>query len=148
MKQPETKQELLDRLGPQRSALVEAMNFHGGRANSRELREYADVPKGSMQHHLSTLVEWEVFEPVGETEYAGKGPGAAVYAFTAKGQAVADDVHTTAVTADDVQDLREEVAALREKQAAQDERYRELRTILDSIVDDLAKIKENGETPS
>ena len=43
------------------------------RANTTELRQASDVPRGSLNHHLSRLQEMDIISDTGETEYNGHG---------------------------------------------------------------------------
>ena len=74
--------------GP-RAGIVEGLRFHGGSANSRELRQYGEIP--SSTYHFNKLVEQDMIEETGE-EYAGRGGPATVYELTETGEKIADEL--------------------------------------------------------
>lgn len=127
---PETKEELLDHVNGQRAALVEALDFFGGEATTYDLREYGEVPAGSIHYHLDHLIEWDVVEKTGRQKPIGSGGKADVYRLTRKGEAISTEVSDTTTTADEVVSYEERLAAL-------EARMDEVMTVLDALRNDL-----------
>lgn len=146
MDTPTTKKEVITELGKQRRNILAAVRFYGGKANSRKLREFSDIPSGSMQHHLSTLVEWDVLRDTGETEHAGSGPPATVYELTTRGEAVVEEIPGTPVTPHDVHELTDRVAALERGFNEMQSTLDMILELLDSIDDDVLNIDEEEES--
>lgn len=66
-----------------RSILAAFANSDETELNTSILRERADVPTGSANHHLVTLEEWGLIEDTGEREYpAGGGRPARIWRLT------------------------------------------------------------------
>lgn len=146
MDSPTTKDELLTELGTNRRNILAAIRFYGGKANSRKLREFSDVPTGSMQHHLSKLVEWDVLRDTGETEHAGSGPQATVYELTKRGAAVIEEIPETPVTPHDVHELNERVAALERGFSEMQSTLDMILQLLDNIDDEVLDIEEEEQS--
>ena len=66
-----------------RSILAAFANADESELNTSILRERADVPTGSANHHLVTMEEWGLIEDTGEREYpAGGGRPARIWRLT------------------------------------------------------------------
>ena len=85
----DTLDDLVESTRGPRAGIVEGLRFHGGSANSRELRQYGEIP--SSTYHFNKLVEQDVVEETGE-EYAGRGGPATDYELTENGETVADEL--------------------------------------------------------
>ncbi|GKZ15999.1 helix-turn-helix domain-containing protein [Haladaptatus sp. T7] len=60
--------------------------------NTSTLRQRADVPTGSMSHHLKTLERWGLVEDTGQREYSGGGGRKArVWQLTSEGRTIIGD---------------------------------------------------------
>ena len=138
MDTPTTQKELLTNLGENRRNILSAVRFYGGQANSRKIREFSDIPAGSIRHHLSILVEWDVLEETGETEHAGSGPPATVYRLTKKGASVVEEIPKTPVTPHDFHELNDRVKAL-------ERGFSEMQSTLDMILAYLDELDEEDE---
>ena len=112
---PETKQELLDHVNGQRAALVDALEFFGGEATTYDLREYSEVPAGSIHYHLDHLIEWDVVEKTGRQKPIGSGGNADVYRLTRKGEAISTEVSDSTTTADEVVSHEERLETLEDQ---------------------------------
>jgi DNA-binding transcriptional ArsR family regulator len=141
MQKPETRDELLNKLGEPRRLLVDALRFYGGEANSRELREHTDISRGSVQHHLSILQDWDVIKERG-TEYAGRGPEATVYQLTNRGESIIGAVRQNPITADGFHDLEARVDDLEEDVDRLLDVYTDIRATIEQVRDDLQNIKK------
>lgn len=122
-----TFEEMASNLGDRRRALLRVLQQADDSAlNTSRLRERADVPTGSIGHHLELLERWGLIEESGR-EYAGRGSRARVWAFTADGETFVeeylDSEHGPTASVDDLarrieqleqenQHLKEELRAL------------------------------------
>lgn len=142
MEQPATKEELLDKLRGRRRELIAGLRFHGGTANSQDLRKYSDVPKGSIHYHMQKLVQWELVEQTG-SEHVGARKKAKVYELTGKGETISQEVTHTPVTTGDFAGHEERLDALEQGQAAiQDrlDRLDELEAAYENVESNLEEI--------
>ncbi|WP_147464901.1 hypothetical protein [Halococcus sp. IIIV-5B] len=85
----DTLDDLVESTRGPRAGILEGIRFHNGVANSRELRQYGDIPSGV--YHFKTLVEQEIIEETGQ-EHGGRGGPATVYELTDLGEKVADEL--------------------------------------------------------
>jgi predicted ribosome quality control (RQC) complex YloA/Tae2 family protein len=109
-----------------RRVILQALRFHGGEANTSELREYTGLERGSFNHHMNALlnppedllagVEWmdeeSPVEVVGEA-HVGTPVPARQFGLTKTGERLFGElVDDVGVQASDVRDLRERVDEL------------------------------------
>jgi hypothetical protein len=85
----DTLNDLVESTRGPRAGILEGIRFYNGAANSRELRQYGDIPSGV--YHFNTLVEQGVIEEAGQ-EHGGRGGPATVYELTDLGEKVADEL--------------------------------------------------------
>jgi DNA-binding MarR family transcriptional regulator len=110
--------------------MVRVLFVHGN-LNTRELSEKAGVPTGSRSYHLGRLEDANLVEQVGE-EKTETGQMAPVWALTDSGEAVGEDVDSRAVSEQDVDELRAEIADLQDD--------------LDTLEDELETERQKRET--
>lgn len=127
-----------------RRVVLQALRFHGGEANTSELREYTGLERGSFNHHINALlnppddllsaVEWmgdeAPVEVVGEA-HVGTPVPARQFGLTETGEKLFEElVDDVGVQASDVRDLRERVDELEarsgDEQGVERERIEEL----------------------
>lgn len=125
MSEPETYDEIRNELYGNRKAVLEALQFYNGKANSKQIRIEGEIPQGSKHDVLSRLEEWGVIEKTG-SEPAGKGGHADVYRLTNRGQMLREDIVDRTTTVDDVEELTESVERLNSKVKEHDETMRQL----------------------
>jgi DNA-binding PadR family transcriptional regulator len=82
--------ELFEQLEGYRRAILDGLRYYDGEANTRELRMYADVPTGSIYHHLQKLEDLGLIEVTG-TESVETGGKANVYRLTESGEEIATE---------------------------------------------------------
>ncbi len=114
-----TFEEMVERLGDQRRDLLSVLKrSDGSRLNTSDLRMGADVPSGSMSHHMETLQRWGLIEEV-DRVHVGRGSRAIVWALTDAGEDfIAEDGLESGrkvARADDVQQLNQRVDELEDK---------------------------------
>ena len=124
-----------------RRVILQAIRFHGGEANTSEIREYTGLSRGSFDHHIDTLLDppehlrtedgW--LGDAGLIEVAdhvdiGAPSRARLFALTEAGEEafekVVDDV---SVQASDVRDLQQRVEELEAENQEIREAFNELR---------------------
>ena len=163
----DTETDLAAWIAGRRRAILQAIRFHEGEANTSEIREYTGLSRGSFDHHISTLLNppehlrtedgWlgdaGLIEVAGHVNTGAPSP-ARLFALTEAGEKsfekVVDDV---GVQASDVRDLRQRVEELeRERDAAHEEitdlkeemeRVKDAHNDMADFVEDLA---ENGSS--
>lgn len=111
-----TFEEMVDRLGDQRRDILGALQQSDeSRLNTSDLRMGADVPSGSMTHHMETLQRWGLVEEVGRV-HVGRGSRAIVWGLTQDGEEFIEegglDSGRRVARADDVQRLNQRVDEL------------------------------------
>lgn len=137
MSNPETYDELLKHMYGNRKELVNALHFYNGEANTQELRNRGDIPRGSIYDLITKLSDWNVIEQVGQ-EPVGRGGPADVYQFTDLGRAISQEVvESGSTTVDDVETLEEELQAHREMLQEHSEALDELKAKYDEDVEKL-----------
>lgn len=117
-----TFEEVAEQLGEQRHDLLSVLQRSDETGvNTSQLRKAADIPSGSMTHHMSQLERWELVEEI-DRVYAGRGSRAIVWTLTQRGEEFCEewlaDTRSVARSRD--------IDALREAQAALDQRMDEL----------------------
>lgn len=110
-----TFEEMVDRLGDQRRDILSVLKRSDeSRLNTSDLRMGADVPSGSMTHHMETLQRWGLVEEV-DRVHVGRGSRAIVWSLTDTGEEFIEDGGLDAgrrvARADDIEELREVQAA-------------------------------------
>lgn len=140
----DTETDLAAWITGRRRGILQAIRFHGGEANTSEVREYTGLSRGSFDHHISTLLNppehlrtedgWlgdeGLIEVAGHVNIGAPSP-ARLFALTETGEKsfekVVDDV---GVQADDVRDLQQRVeeleAQLQAERGVRSERIEEL----------------------
>lgn len=111
-----TFEEMVDRLGDQRRDILGALKQSDeSQLNTSDLRMGADVPSGSMTHHMETLQRWGLVEEVGRV-HVGRGSRAIVWGLTQDGEEFIEegglDSGRRVARADDVQRLNQRVDEL------------------------------------
>lgn len=145
MNGPKTYDELLDEMYGNREALVEALHFFNGEANTRELREQGGIPRGSMYELVCRMVDWDVIEQVGQ-EPVGRGGQADVYQFTDLGRAICEAVVSDdSMTVDEVKKLSKQVENLSEMVNTLHESIETHREIIKDHEEDLDELDDDYE---
>ena len=120
------------------------------RLNTRQIREAADVPAGSMSYHLDQLeIDKGLIEEVGR-EMDGQGSPAKVFALTGRGREFIDSASDTLVDAEtsgtdvaEVETVAEDVDAIEERvghlERENENRTREVRAITNLLVDEFGE---------
>lgn len=111
-----TVEEMVDRLGDQRRDLLSVLQrSDSSRLNTSDLRMAADVPSGSMTHHMETLQRWGLVEEV-DRVHVGRGSRAIVWSLTDAGEEfIAEgglESGRRVARADDIQQLNQRVDEL------------------------------------
>lgn len=114
-----TFEEMAERLGDQRRDILGVLKqSDGSRLNTSDLRMGADVPSGSMTHHMETLQRWGLVEEV-DRVHVGRGSRAIVWGLTQDGEEFIEDGGLDAgrrvARADDLDEVREELTALSQR---------------------------------
>lgn len=86
---PDTLTELAEQTQGPRARIIEGLQFYDGKAHSKQLRNYGDIPSG--RYHFNKLLDQDVIEKVGE-EHVGRGGAASVYRLTNLGEDLADEL--------------------------------------------------------
>lgn len=114
-----TFEEMAERLGAQRRDLLGVLKKSDeSRLNTSDLRMGADVPSGSMTHHMETLQRWGLVEEV-DRVHVGRGSRAIVWGLTQDGEEFIDEGGLNAgrrvARVDDIDELREDLTALSQR---------------------------------
>ncbi len=114
-----TFEEMVDRLGDQRRDILGVLKQSDeSRLNTSDLRMGADVPSGSMTHHMETLQRWGLVEEVGRV-HVGRGSRAIVWGLTQDGEEFIEegglDSGRRVARADDLDELQEDVITLNQR---------------------------------
>lgn len=114
-----TVEEMAERLGDQRRDLLSVLNRSDDSSlNTSDLRMAADVPSGSMTHHMKTLQRWELVEEV-DRIHVGGGSRAIVWGLTQAGEEfIADgglESGRRVARVDDIDALQEDIADLNQR---------------------------------
>ncbi|WP_423746699.1 hypothetical protein V5735_19465 [Haladaptatus sp. SPP-AMP-3] len=131
METPESREED-ERIRGHRRTLLDGLRYHGGSANTSELRTYGDVPPGSIRHHLSVLEEWELIVQEG-TERLDNGETAYKYHLTDAGSAAAEEIAESATTAETVESLEQKVNQQQEQLETLHDEVKLLREEVDEL---------------
>ncbi|WP_435078405.1 hypothetical protein [Halococcus sp. AFM35] len=125
----DTETDLAAWVTGRRRGILQAIRFHGGEANTSEVREYTGLSRGSFDHHIDTLLNppehlrtedgWlgdeGLIEVAGHVNIGAPSP-ARLFTLTETGEKsfekVVDDV---GVQADDVRDLQQRVEELEQQ---------------------------------
>lgn len=124
-----------------RRAILDAIRFYDDESNTSNIREYANVPRGSFNHHIEGLlnppekfrteVDWlgdeGLIEVTGKAD-VGKPAPARVFGLTGTGEKafekVVDDV---GIRASDVRDLQQRVEELEQQNEKLADAFNDLR---------------------
>ncbi|RBI58310.1 transcriptional regulator [halophilic archaeon] len=137
------EQKLAQGSGHRRNILGAFKVADGEPLNTSALRERADVPSGSMTHHLDTLEGWGVVEDTGEREYTGGGGRRArVWRLTERGASFIAE-RPDALTPPESAEAAERVTALENRV---DELERETEQRAETIVEMLKVIAGSADT--
>lgn len=135
----ESNPDLAAWVSGRRRVILQALRFHGGEANTSELREYTGLERGSFNHHMSALldppddllsaVKWmddeAPVEVVGEA-HVGTPVPARQFGLTETGERLFGElVEDVGVQASDVRDLRERVDELEAQSGGEREAKRD-----------------------
>jgi DNA-binding PadR family transcriptional regulator len=150
MSGPKTYDEVVEEMYGNRESLIKALHFFNGEANTRELREHGEIPKGSIYDVLDRMVDWDVIEKVGQ-EPIGRGGQADVFQFTDLGQAIREAVVADgSMTVDEIENLSEMVDRLSgmvetisEKVETHNEIITEHGEAIDDLHEDYEEIQES-----
>ena len=141
-------------LDGRRQAIMKAIQFHDGEANTLEIREYGSVPRGSFNHHVDLLLDppenlragldWldgGLIEKTGTVEIGMPSP-ARQFALTDAGERALSEVGINpGVSADDVRDLKKQVAELEEENETLKESFNHMADVIDKL------LEETGVSP-
>lgn len=126
------KLEDVDEIRGHRRTLLDGLRYHGGAANTSELRAYGDVPEGSIQYHLSVLEDWELIDQEG-TERLENGEVANSYQLTDSGKNVVEEIADSTTTVESVESLEQQVAQQQEQIASLQQDVEDLRAEVDEL---------------
>lgn len=147
MDESKTYDDLLDEMYGNREALVEALHFFNGEANTRELRKRGDIPRGSMHDLIKLLERWDIIKQVGK-EPVGRGGRADVFQFTDLGHAIREAVISDdSMTNDEMKDLSEQVENLSETIESISEKIDTHNGIVEEHGERIDKLDEEIEGP-
>ena len=143
-----------------RRVILQALRFHGGEANTSELREYTGLERGSFNHHINALlnppddllsaVEWmgdeAPVEVVGEVEVGTPVP-ARQFGVTETGERLFEKlVDDVGVQASDVRDLQQRVEELeaqsKPERGPEHERIEELEDDIEELEAEMERVKD------
>lgn len=118
-----TREEMQEKLGGQREKMLIVLNrTDDGVLDTSTLRQHADIPTGSINHHLDLLTRWELIEQQPNREYTGHGGSRArVWRLTDEGQDFIEDYDAplsplhSGETADRIRTLENRIADLEEE---------------------------------
>lgn len=138
MSKPQTYDDILEKMFGNREALIKALHFYNGRANTKEMRERGGIARGSIYNLLDEMENWGVIEEA-DQEPAGRRK---VYEFTDLGHAICEAVvDNDSETVDDVQSLSEQVEAQQETIQELEAELKELRKDYDEMDDVLDSVE-------
>lgn len=126
-------EEMQANLDRRRQDILTVLNSaDNSRLNTSDLRRTANVPSGSMTHHMKKLERWGLVEE-GDRVYVGGGSRAIVWALTQRGQTFCEE-HL-----DEIRALpsHQEVTQLRERVTELETRLSTLETQHEEDIDDL-----------
>ncbi|WP_433631019.1 hypothetical protein [Halomicrococcus sp. NG-SE-24] len=126
------KLEDVDEVRGHRRTLLDGLRYHGGAANTSELRAYGDVPEGSIQYHLSVLEDWELIGQEG-TERLENGEIANSYHLTDSGTDVAEEIADSTTTVESVESFEQQINQQQEQIASLQQEVEELRAEVDKL---------------
>lgn len=136
-----TFEEVAEQLGEQRHDLLSILQRSDETGvNTSQLRKAADIPSGSMTHHMSQLERWELVEEI-DRVYAGRGSRAIVWTLTERGAEFCEEWLADTRSVARSRDIDE----LREAQAALDQRVEALENDVEEVQDLVIRIAvKNG----
>ena len=108
----DTLDDLVESTRGPRAGIVEGLRFHGGSANSREIRQYGDIP--SSTYHFNRLVEQDMIRETGQ-EYVTEGGSATAYELTDLGEKIADEILDQSGAATTVAQLEDQIDSLQQR---------------------------------
>lgn len=121
-----TFEEMATSLDRRRQDLLSVLHAADeSRMNTSALRRTADVPSGSMTHHMKKLERWELVEEDGRA-YVGGGSKAIVWQLTDRGGEFCEkhlDEIRTLPSHQEVKQLRERVAELETQLSEMEEQH-------------------------
>jgi DNA-binding transcriptional ArsR family regulator len=137
-------------IGGRRRIILQALRFHGGEANTSEVREYTGLPRGSFDHHINALldppghlrIDGDPLDGEGLIEVTdrvdiGTPVPARQFGLTEVGEEVFGDVvDDVGVQASDVRNLQQRVAELEAENQDLKERFTQLRNYVEEVTTD------------
>lgn len=96
--------ELVEKTRGPRANIIEAILFHQGRANAKQIRDYARVPSG--MYHFDVLEEQGIIRRSG-SEYVSKGGSSVAFHLTDFGVEVSEALDTDAPDGQDWEELKD-----------------------------------------
>lgn len=131
-----TFEEIAEQLGEQRHDILSVLQRSDETGvNTSQLRKAADIPSGSMTHHMGQLERWELVEEI-DRVYAGRGSRAIVWTLTQRGEEFCEEwlADTRSVArARDIDELRETQAALDQRMDALEDDVEYIRGVVMEI---------------
>ena len=148
-----------------RHDILRAIRFHGGEANTSEIKDYSGIARGSFDHHIKLLldppesvradIDWldgeGLIEETGRVN-VGTPVRARQFGLTDTGEKAFEmAIGDVSIRADDVRDLQQRVEELEADRAADRERIKELEqqneklaTAFNDLRDYVKSIEEAG----
>lgn len=137
-------------IGGRRRIILQALRFHGGEANTSEVREYTGLPRGSFDHHINALLDPPEYLRIDDDPLDGEGlievtdrvdigtpVPARQFGLTEVGEEVFGEmVDDVGVQASDVRDLQQRVAELEAENQDLKERFTQLRNYVEEATTD------------
>ncbi len=138
---PETYDDILEKIFGNRELLIRAMHFYNGEASTKQIREHGDIPRGSIHTTTGEMEDWGVIKEI-DRKSIGQGSRTKIYKLTDLGHAICEAVvDNERTTADDVQDLSEQVEAQQETIQELEAELKELRKDYDEMDDVLDSVE-------
>jgi hypothetical protein len=100
----DTMDELVEKTRGPRAQIIDAILFHRGRANAKQIRNYGRVPSG--MYHFNVLEEQGIIRRSG-TDYVSEGGSAIAFHLTDFGVEVSEELDTDAPDGHDWEELRD-----------------------------------------
>jgi len=146
----DTPTDLTAWIGGRRRIILQALRFHGGEANTSEVREYTGLPRGSFDHHINALLDPPEYLRIDDDPLDGEGlievtdrvdigtpVPARQFGLTEVGEEVFGEVvDDVGVQASDVRDLQQRVAELEAENQDLKERFTQLRNYVEEATTD------------
>ena len=147
--QSEPEADLAAWLTGHRRAILDAIRFYDGESHTSNIREYANVPRGSFNHHIEGLlnppekfrseVSWlgdeGLIEITGKVD-VGKPAPARVFGLTDAGERAFEEVvDDVGIRASDVRDLQQRVQELEAENRELKNEFNRMADLVEGLVD-------------